>query len=131
MSDRMRLTVVKCPNCGDICEPYDDDLYICESCGTLVEPPVEKKVVEIRNKAKVERIRFEIRQYEDKRSAEEAEHELMKAYANMPFLKKVLFHLSLSFEEFSDWFHLHTGRNLAILFTALLIIAAIIYLTGK
>lgn len=64
-------------------------------------------------------------------AAEEAEHELMRAYANMPFLKKVGFHLSLTLEEFYDWFRLNTGRNTLITMLIVLAVAAIIYLTGK
>lgn len=131
MNDRLSFEAVKCPNCGGLCEPYDEDMFICESCGALVDKPVDKKVIEIRNRAKIERIRLETQQYQDKMAAEEAEHELMRAYANMPFLKKVLFHLSLTFEEFFDWFRLNTGRNSLISALIVLAVAVIIYLTGK
>lgn len=131
MSNRLSFEAVKCPNCGGLCEPYDEDLFICESCGTLVDRPAERKIIEIRNRAKVERIRFEVQQYQDKMAAEEAEHELMRAYANMPFFKKIWFHASLAFEEFFDWFRLNTGRNLLISALIVLAVVVIIYLTGK
>lgn len=131
MNDRLSFEAVKCPNCGGLCEPYDEDLFICESCGSLVDRPTDTKVIEIRNRAKIERVRFEAAKYQDKMAAEEAEHELMRAYANMPFLNKVGFHLSLMFEEFYDWFWLNAGRNTLITVLIVLAVAAIIYLTGK
>lgn len=132
MSNRLSFEAVKCPNCGGLCEPYDgEDLFICESCGTLTERPADRKIVEIRNRAKIERIRLEAKQYQDRMAAEEAEHELMRAYANMPFLKKLWFHISLSLEEFYDWFRLNTGRNAIIIAVIILAAVVIIYLTGK
>lgn len=120
---KMSVTVYKCPQCGGDCEKYDDDLYRCMSCGALVDELADKKVIEIRNRAKIERIRFEVRQYNDKMAEKEKEEELLKAYARLSWFGKLKFHLSLTLEEIWDSFSLYPIRNTVI---CAVIIAAII-----
>ena len=129
MVDKMSLTVYKCPQCGGECEKYDDDLYRCMSCGALVADPIDKKVIEIRNRDKIERIRFEIRQYNDKMAEKEKEEELLKAYARLSWLGKLKFHLSLTMEEIWDSFTLFPFRNTivcAIIITAIVLIIKLV-----
>lgn len=123
MVDKMSLTVYKCPMCGGDCKQYEDELYLCTSCGQLCEKPVEKKVVEIRNRAKIERIRFEIQQYNDKMAEKEKEEAFLHAYARMSWFERVKFNISMMFDDLRDLCLIYPARTF---FVIIAIIAAII-----
>ena len=83
------VVLYKCPACGGECEPYDEGLFKCTSCGSICADSTDRKIIDIRDRAKIERVRFEVRQYNDKMADKQKTEDALRWYGSLPWYKKL------------------------------------------
>lgn len=120
-----------CPVCGGQCDSSDNDLLVCEYCGskfTVKSRDEQNSTFTLtciyRNEAKMAEIEFKKRKYEDARADEEEQRKLKRIYAELPWYERWWMNFTL---WLSDAFLMHPVWTVIGVIFVLLAIASAVY----